>query len=259
MDRFVNKIVVVTGAAQGVGRAVAIKCVMEGAVVVFADRLESLCDAAMAEVKSLGGTAIVYGCDLETYQGAVGLVTYVIENYGKIDIFVNNVGGAIRAKPFWEYSEEEIQEEISRSLWPTLWCCRAVIPVMRGQGYGSIVNIGSAATRWMWRVPYSAAKGGVHAMTAALGRELAESGVRINCVSPGALAVTDRVSARNPNPLNEQESEWRQWAFDQSLEDTPMNRSGTAEEVASTVCYLASDDASYITGQTLFVAGGAVG
>jgi dihydroxycyclohexadiene carboxylate dehydrogenase len=152
-----------------------------------------------------------------------------------------------------------MQAEISRSLWPTLWCCREIIPVMRKQGFGAIVNIGSAATRWMWRTPYSAAKGGVHALTATLARELADSGVRINCVAPGALEVVDRVSPRNTKPLSEQETQWRQMAYDQSLADTPMERLGKVQEVAAAVCFLASDEASYITGQTLFVAGGAEG
>ncbi len=259
MRRLDNKIAVVTGAAQGVGRAIAVRLAAEGATMVLVDRTAALCADAKAAIAELGGGVLALGCDLETQAGAQYVVRSTLEQFGRIDIAVNNVGGAIRAKPFWEYSGEELQAEISRSLWPTLWCCREIIPVMRSQGAGSIVNIGSAATRWMWRAPYSAAKGGVHALTVSLSRELAESGVRINCVAPGAIEVGDRITPRNPAPLSEQEIIWKQWAYDQSLADTPMARAGTANEVAAAVSFLASADASYVTGQILFVAGGAIG
>lgn len=259
MRRLDDKIAIVTGAAQGVGRATALRLAHEGASVVLVDRTAALCGDAATQIESLGGVALALGCDLETQEGAQHAVRATVDRFGRIDIAVHNVGGAIRSKPFWEYSGEELRAEISRSLWPTLWCCHEIIPVMRQQGFGSIVNIGSAATRWMWRGPYSAAKGGVHALTVALSRELAESGVRINCVSPGAIEVNDRLTPRNPAPLSEQEGIWKQWAYDQSIADTPMGRAGAVQEVAAAVSFLASDDASYITGQILFVAGGAIG
>jgi len=259
LARLEGRTAIVTGAAQGVGRATALRLASEGAAVVLADRTGSLCDAALAEIRAAGGRALAVGADLETWEGAEAVVRRALDECGEIDIAVHNVGGTIWAKPFWEYQPEEIQAEISRSLWPTLWCSRAVIPVMRAQGRGSIVNIGSAATRWMLRVPYSAAKGGVHAMTVALARELADSGVRVNCVSPGALLTEDRITPRNPAPLSEQEQTWRREAYEQSLADTPQARPGLPEEVAAAVSFLASDEASYITGQVLYVAGGAIG
>lgn len=259
MKRFQNKVAVVTGAAQGLGLAIAEQLAVQGAAVVLVDRNIDSCQFALSAIRLAGGEALAVGCDLETAAGAQSALAATLGAYSRVDVLVNNVGGAIRAKPFWEYSHEELEQEVSRSLWPSLWCCREFIPVMRQQGFGSIVNIGSAATRWMWRVPYSAAKGGVHAMTAALGRELADSGVRINCVAPGALEISDRVNQRNNASLTDQEKQWRQQAFDQSLDDTPLARLGQVGEVASAVCYFASDESSYITGQTLFVAGGAVG
>jgi dihydroxycyclohexadiene carboxylate dehydrogenase len=259
MKRHLGKVALVTGAAQGLGRAVASRLAAEGAAVVLADRSVDVCAAALQEIEQSGGRALAVGADLETRAGALAVVEKTLAHFGAIDIAVLNVGGAIWAKPFWEYSPEQIEAEVSRSLWPTLWGCHTILPVMRKQGRGAIVNVGSAATRWSLRVPYSTAKGGVHALTVSLARDLAGSGVRVNCVAPGALALGDRITPRNQAPLTPQELAWRQQAYDQSLQDTPEGRPGRPEEVAGAVSFLASDDASYITGQVVFVAGGAVG
>jgi dihydroxycyclohexadiene carboxylate dehydrogenase len=259
MTLHAGKVALVTGAAQGLGRAIARRLAAEGATVVLADRSAEVCTSTLQEIEQAGGRALAVGADLATHAGALHVVQHTLEHCGAIHIAVHNVGGAIRARPFWEYTPEQLHAEISRSLWPTLWGCHAVVPVMRQQGRGAIVNIGSAATRWALRVPYSAAKGGVHALTVSLARDLADGPLRVNCVSPGALTAQDRITPRNPDPLTEQEQVWRQQAYAQSLHDTPQARLGTPDEVAGAVSFLASDDASYITGQVLFVAGGAVG
>lgn len=259
MNRHAGKFAIVTGAAQGLGRAIARRLASEGASVVLADRSVEVCAAVLQDIEQAGGRGIAVGANLETHAGASHVVQQALERFGVIDIAVHNVGGTIWARPFWEYAPEQIEAEISRSLWPTLWGCHAVVPVMRAQGRGAIVNIGSAATRWALRVPYAAAKGGVHALTVTLARDLADGPVRVNCVSPGALTAQDRITPRNPNPLSADEQVWRRQAYDQSLHDTPQGRAGAPDEVAGAVSFLASDDASYITGQVVFVAGGAIG
>jgi dihydroxycyclohexadiene carboxylate dehydrogenase len=197
--------------------------------------------------------------NLETSQGARRMVDQTIEAHGRIDVAVHNVGGTIWMKPFLAYSDKQIEKEISRSLWPTLWCCRAVIEVMAEQRSGAIVNVGSFATRGIFRVPYSAAKGGVHALTACLAMEMAEFGVRVNCVAPGGVDDPSRTVPRNPNPLSDEERSWASQVSLQSRQSTPMGRRGRPDEPAAAICFLASDEASYITGQVLFVAGGGVG
>lgn len=257
--RFQDKIAIVTGAAQGIGRATAVRLAEEGAAVVLADRAERECRDLEREILARGGKAQVVLADLETADGARAMVEKAVAAHGRIDVAVHNVGGTIWIKPFWEYTDEQIEKEISRSLWPALWCCRAVIPAMLKQRAGSIVNVGSFATRGIYRIPYSAAKGGVHAMTASLSMELAEHGIRVNCVAPGGMDDPARTIPRNPAPPTEQEKAWMQQVAAQSRHSTPMGRRGRIEEPAAAICFLASDEASYITGQVLFVAGGGVG
>ncbi|MDY7579923.1 1,6-dihydroxycyclohexa-2,4-diene-1-carboxylate dehydrogenase [Herbaspirillum sp. RTI4] len=257
--RFDGQIAIVTGAGQGVGRATALRLANEGAQLVLVDRAADPCNEVKAEIENAGGVALALNLDMEHHDGAKEMVRQAIARFGRIDVSVHNVGGTIWAKPFWEYSAEEMTSEIARSLWPTLWSCREVIPVMRAQQHGAIVNVGSIATRGVHRVPYSASKGGVHAATVCMAMELGESGVRINCVSPGALDNGVRVTPRNSDNLSLQEKQWMDVVYTQSMRDTPMNRLGSAEEIAAAICFYAAPEASYITGQIMYVAGGGIG
>lgn len=257
--RFENKVAIVTGAAQGIGRSSAMRFAREGATVVLVDRAEQQCRAVHEEIRAEGGRARVVIADLESSEGARRMTAEALEAYGRIDVSVHNVGGTIWAKPYWEYTDDQITREISRSLWPTLWCCRAVIPAMIEQRAGAIVNVGSVATRGINRVPYSAAKGGVHAMTACLAMELAGYGVRVNCAAPGGTDVGVRAIPRNTETRSEQDDVWWQQVAAQTRRDTPLGRQGRPDELAAAICFLASDEASYITGEVLFVAGGGVG
>lgn len=256
--RFTGKVAVVTGAAQGIGFATALRMAREGATVVIADRAEQAANAAVAALGEEGLEASAAVHDLEHREGAVALYQSVAERHGRIDVAVHNVGGTIWAKPYWEYRPEEIVAEINRSLWPTLWCCHAVLPHMREAGRGSIVNIGSVATRGVNRVPYAAAKGGVAALTAALALELGDCGIRVNCVAPGGVKV-DRVTPRNPAPPTDADRKGFEEVANQTIRDTPLGRFADPEELAAAICFMAADEASYVTGQTLYVAGGGIG
>lgn len=258
-NRFEGKVMVITGAAQGIGRRVAERAGAEGARLALVDRAD-LIHEVVAELAEQGIEAIALQADLETWEGAAEVMAKSVERFGRIDILINNVGGAINFKPFTEFSDSEIAAEITRSLMPTLWCCRAVLPTMVAQGGGVIVNVSSAATRGIHRIPYSAAKGGVNAMTASLAFEVAEHGIRVVATAPGGTeAPPRRISRGTPEPRNATEQAWFQAHIDQTKQSCLMNRYGTLDEMAAPILFLASDEASYITGSVVPVAGGDLG
>ena len=253
--RFENKVCIVTGAAQGIGRGVALRLASEGGKIVMAD-FSPLVEDVLAEIMANGGEATTIQANLETHQGAKEAIDKALDTYGRIDVLVNNVGGAIWMKPFVHFSEEEIQKEISRSLFPTLWCCHAVLPTMIEQQSGTIVNVSSIATRGINRIPYSTAKGGVNAMTASLAFEYANDGIRVNAVATGGTEAPPRKIPRNAQPLTANEKGWMEAVVDQTIDRSFMKRYGTIDEQVNAIAFLASDESSYITGSTIPVGGG---
>ncbi|WP_339437125.1 MULTISPECIES: 1,6-dihydroxycyclohexa-2,4-diene-1-carboxylate dehydrogenase [unclassified Pseudomonas] len=251
-QRFNNKVALVTGAAQGIGRRVAERLLEEGAWLVAVDRAELVHELQHER-------ALLLTADLEQYSECARVMAAATARFGRIDVLVNNVGGTIWAKPFEHYAEAEIEAEVRRSLFPTLWCCHCVLPYMLEQGEGAIVNVSSVATRGVNRVPYGAAKGGVNALTACLALETAGSGIRVNATAPGGTEAPPRRIPRNSQPQSEQERVWYQQIVDQTLDSSPMKRYGSIDEQAGAILFLACDEASYITGVTLPVGGGDLG
>ena len=256
--RFAGKVAVVTGAAQGIGRAVALRIAREGGRLALVDRSDLL-DEVRGEIDATGAEATGIIADLETFEGADSAMQTAVARFGRIDILINNVGGTIWAKPYAAYEPAQIEAEIRRSLFPTVWCCRAVLPAMAGAGGGAIVNVSSVATRGINRVPYAAAKGGVNAITACLAMEYADHGIRVCGVAPGGTDAPPRRIPRNAAQPSDQETTWYRQIVDQTLSSSLMKRYGTTEEQAAAILFLASDEASYITGVTLPVAGGDLG
>jgi dihydroxycyclohexadiene carboxylate dehydrogenase len=257
--RFDGKVLVVTGAAQGLGEAVATRAAREGGAVALVDRSDLVHEVA-EKLAGGGAQTVALVSDLEQHLGASTAMAAARNHFGRIDVLINNVGGTIWAKPYAHYAPQEIEAEIRRSLFPTLWCCRAVLPSMVERRRGTIVNVSSVATRGLNRVPYAAAKGGVNALTASLAWEYADHGIRVVATAPGGIEAPPRRIARGPAaPQADQEKEWYRTVVDQTVASSPMRRYGTLDEQAAPILFLASDEASYITGTRLPVAGGDLG
>ncbi|AKA23620.1 1,6-dihydroxycyclohexa-2,4-diene-1-carboxylate dehydrogenase [Pseudomonas chlororaphis] len=252
MNRFQEKVALVTGAAQGIGRRVAERLAAEGARLVLVDRSELVFEL-QAE---LAPRHLALTADLEQYAECNRVMAAAIGRFGRIDVLINNVGGTIWAKPFEHYEERQIEAEVRRSLFPTLWCCHAALPYMLEQGSGAIVNVSSIATRSINRVPYGAAKGGVNALTACLAFETAGRGVRVNATAPGGTEAPPRRIPRNSAEQSAEEKIWYQQIVDQTVDSSLMKRYGSIDEQAAAILFLASDEASYITGLVMPVGGG---
>jgi dihydroxycyclohexadiene carboxylate dehydrogenase len=255
-QRFAGKVMVVTGAAQGIGRGVALRAAAEGATVLFVDRADFVAEVA---AEASGAQTAGFVADLETYEGAASAMAFAVRQFGGIDILINGVGGAIRMRPFAEFEPAQIDAEIRRSLMPTLYACHAVLPHLLQRGSGTIVNVSSNATRGIRRVPYSAAKGGVNAMTQSLAMEYAEHNIRVVAAAPGGTDAPPRRVPRNTAGDSEQEKAWMGDAVKQVTESSFLKRYGSIDEQVAPILFLASDEASYITGTVLPVAGGDTG
>jgi dihydroxycyclohexadiene carboxylate dehydrogenase len=260
--RLKDKVCVVTGAGQGIGRSTARRLGADGGTIVVADRVDEGATQTIAELKEHGVDALKVLADLSTMAGAQSLIDQTVAAFGRIDVLVNNVGGTIFIKPYHLYTEDEVRMELERSLHPTLWCCLAVLPVMMKQQSGSIVNVGSQSTRGLYRLPYATSKGGILALTKVLAMEYGRHGIRINAMAPGGTEITDRVVPRQfikPGMSVEEpadEAAYRREMGEDIRNQQALKRRGLPEEQAAAIAFLASDDASFITGQVINCSGG---
>lgn len=255
-DRYKGLNVLVTGAAQGIGQAVAQRIAYENGSVFLVDRSELVHEFAQELAEVTGGQIGSATADLETWEGAETMVAAAKEKFGHIDVAINVVGGTIWARPFEHYAPDQIEKEITRSLFTTIWSVRAELPALIENGGGTIVNVSSVATRGVNRVPYAASKGGVNALTSALALEAAHHNVRVVATAPGGTLAPERRVPRGPGPEGEQEQAWYQEIVDQTIDSSLMKRYGTLAEQAAPIVFLASPEASFINGSVLPVAGG---
>ena len=239
-----GKIALVTGAASPIGQAIARRLAEGGASLVLADVDAPALEAFTADLSTPFVSMVG---DLSDEAVADQLVAKGKNAFGRIDILINNAGGGV-ILPTAEQTSETVKRTIDRNLYTTIWCTRAVLPLMVAQNYGRIVNIGADSVRnglWMHTI-YNAAKGGVHAIVSGLAREFAEYDITANAVAPCMVETPMVTAARaSGNPMI---------AKMQSV--IPKGRTATPAEVASLACYLALDEARFITGQVISINGG---
>lgn len=256
------KVCIVTGAGQGIGRAAARRLGEEGAKIVVADRVEEGAAQTLALLRDAGVEAVKILADVSSFAGVQTLMAETHAAFGRLDVLVNNVGGTIWIKPYHLYTEEEVKLELERSLYPTLWGCLAALPIMMAQGGGSIVNLGSQSVRGLYRAPYAASKGGIIALTKVLAMEYGRYGIRINAVSPGGTDIGDRVTPRRmirPGEMVEDVPGAEAYAEEMRADirnQQALKRRGLPEDQAAAIAFLASDDASFITGHNIDCSGG---
>jgi len=243
MGRLNDKIAIVTGAGAGIGQAIAGKLAAEGATVVVTDLDEA---TAKATAEALPGATAIRA-DVTDRQDVQALADRVMEQFGRIDVLVNNAGWD-KASPFTESDPADWDRAIAVNLYGVLHTCKAVVPIMAEAGSGAVVNLGSDAGRVgsSGEAVYSAAKGGVIAFTKAIAREMARSKVNVNVVCPGPTDTPLFASIGGDNPK----------LRDALTKAIPLRRLADPSDLANAVAFFASDEASYITGQTVSVSGG---
>ena len=249
--RLKDQVAIVTGGASGIGREVCKLFVGEGATVMTADLVSEAADGLAAELRAQGHEVAAMATDVTDMDQAQSLAEAILSSFGRIDILANIAGGSVgpviktKYSLFAESSKERWDEMIGLNLYGTLNCTRAVVNHMIERQSGKVINIASTAGMigLQKAAEYSAAKAGIIAFTKTLAKELGQHSINVNCVSPGVIG-TPRVRQSAGDVL-------QTW-----LGEIPLGRLGEPEEVAQVVLFLASDEASYITGENIVVAGG---
>jgi NAD(P)-dependent dehydrogenase (short-subunit alcohol dehydrogenase family) len=244
-----NKVIVITGARRGMGKAHAILAAKSGAQVVVADIIEDDCQKVVEEIKATGGEALAVKCDVTKKDEVDNMIATTMDKWGKIDVLVNNAG-IVQFKSFLEMTENDWDKTLDVNLKGQFLCAQTCVKEMIKQKSGSIVNIasiemGQVGKGMAYLSHYSASKGGVVAFTQALAVELAPYNIRVNAVAPGAIN-TPISEGQNVDPK----------MMEATMASIPMKRVGQPEEVSKLVLFLASEDSSYMTGSTVVIDGG---
>jgi len=249
MSELKNKVAIITGARQGMGKTHALTLAKAGAKVVVSDISEEDCQKVVEEIEKEGGKALAVKCDVSKKKEVEEMVKKTVKKFGKVDILVNNAG-ICQFKPFLELTEEDWDRTIDINLKGYFLCSQAAAKEIAKQKSGAIVNIASVAMGqqgigFLSLVHYCASKGGIVSMTEALALELAPHNIRVNAIAPGIID-TPMIGSVKKDPKT----------MEATLGRVPLRRAGKPQEVSNLVLFLASDESSYMTGTAIVVDGG---
>lgn len=244
--RLKDKVCVITGAAQGIGEACALRFAKEGAKVVISDIQSELGEAVAQAIRDSGGEAIYVNCDVSKKADCETLMAKAVETFGQIDVHLSNAAILV-AKDFLELTEDDWQSTLDINLSGFFYAGQSAAAQMVKQGFGNIINMSSinAVVAIPVALPYTVCKGGVLQLTKSMALSLAPHGIRVNAVGPGTVATEMGKSMMANDDARRR-----------VLSRTPLGRPGEPDEIASICVFLASDDASYITGETIYCDGG---
>lgn len=249
MDLFdlTDQVAIVTGAGRGIGREIALGLARAGVDIVVCSRTESELNEVAGEVEAIGSSVLVVPCDVSNEGDIDRVIDETLQKFGKVDILINNAG-LTRKHPAEDFPLEDWNEIIQVNLTSVFLFAQKVGKVMLEQESGSIINISSIASRQALTdsIAYAASKGGVNMLTKTFAIEWAERGVRVNAIAPAYMET----------PLVKEIKNHRADFAENIMQRTPMKRMGDPQEVVGAAIFLASDAASYITGETIFVDGG---
>ena len=248
--RLQGRVAIVTGAAQGIGARYAVALAAEGAALVCADVIDA--EPVAAQIRAAGGRALALRADVSSAESVRQMAAASVEAFGRIDVLVNNAGlfANLALKPFEQIEAAEWDRVMAVNVRGPFECAKAVLPQMRAQGYGKIVNIASATVfkGSPMLLHYVTSKGAVVAMTRSLARELGDAGIRVNTLAPGLTASENTLA----NPA------WQGAVGANNIASRAIKREVTPEDLCGTLVYLASAESDFVTGQVIVVDGGSV-
>jgi NAD(P)-dependent dehydrogenase (short-subunit alcohol dehydrogenase family) len=249
--RLKDRVAIVTGAARGLGQEFCLALAREGATVVAADILS--CAETVAKAQDAGGEVLEITADVASAESTQATANQTLQSFGRIDILVNNAAVLVKGTPFEQIPEADWDRVMAVNIKGMWLCCKAVVPVMRQQGKGKIINI-SSDTIWLgapMMLHYVASKGAVLAFTRALARELSGTGINVNAITPGLTLTEGTQGILDPETIAHIR------AGGVLVEQQIIKRNEQPSDLAGTVVFLASDESDFITGQTINVNGGA--
>lgn len=240
-----DKVAVVTGASEGIGKDIALGLARAGADIIVCSRRKEKLEEVKKEIEATGRRAGIYQMDVSRFSDIEGLKDFILDQFGQVDILVNSAGFTV-TKPAWDVTENEWDQMLDTSFKGLFFCCQQIGSIMKTQGYGKIVNLSSTFSRSIIpnRSVYGGIKAGVSHLTEALAAEWAHDGVRVNAIAPTATLTPSREGLLQGKVL------------EKILGRIPLGRLAVAEDLINATIYLSSPASDFVTGHTLFVDGG---